>query len=102
LYVPAPCKLLDEEIARNCMVGYVGGSCSPEERVEFENHYFSCDECSAKLAIIMSLRSPSSDGEEEKTLARLAVGSEAARIAWGASMKEATTSDSGNDLRKAA
>jgi hypothetical protein len=83
------------------MVGYVGGSCSPEERVEFENHYFSCDECSAKLAIIMILRSPAGE-EEEITLASLAVGSEAARIAWGASMKEATTSDSGNDLRKAA
>jgi len=48
------------------------------------------------------LRSPASDEEEEKTLARLAAGSEAARIARAASLKEASTSDSGDDLRKAA
>ena len=92
---------MDEETARNLMVGYAGGSCSPEQRIEFENHYFSCDECSTKLAIIMSLRSPAGE-EEEITLASLAAGIEAAKIAWGASIKEAPTSDSCDDFRKAA
>jgi hypothetical protein len=83
------------------MIGYAGESCSPEQRIEFENHYFSCDECFTKLAIIMSLRSPAGEKEEIK-LASLAVGIEAAKIARGASIKEAPTSDSCDDLRKAA
>ena len=54
------------------------------------------------LVIIQDLlRSPVSE-EEEETLARLATGSEAARIARSASIKEAPTSDSCDDLRKAA
>jgi hypothetical protein len=103
LELPTPCKLLDEETARNLIVGYAGQSCSPAERVDFEVHLIACDECLTTLAIIEDLlRFPAGDEEEEKMLAHLAAGSEGARIAWNASMKEASTSDSGDDLRKAA
>jgi hypothetical protein len=84
------------------MVGYAAGSCSQAERLDFEVHLIACDECLMTLAIIQDLlRSPASV-EEEGTLARLATGSEAAKIARSASIKEAPTSDSCDDLRKAA
>jgi anti-sigma factor RsiW len=102
LYIPAPCKFLDEEIARDLMVAYVTGRCPPEERLVFEAHCLACDKCLTTLAIIEDmLGSPVSESEEE-TFAPLAAGSEAARIARGASIKEAPTSASGDDLRKAA
>ena len=84
------------------MASYAAGSCSQAERLDFEVHLIACDECLMTLAIIQDLRGSSVSEEEEETLARLATGSEAARIARSASIKEAPTSDSCNDLRKAA
>ena len=72
LELPSPCKHADDGVARNLMVSYASGSCSEEERIEFENHYLCCDECMAILAIIL----------QEKALARLRrSGMDAARTA---------------------
>jgi len=54
------------------MVSFATGSCSEEERTEFEAHCLDCDECVAILAIIL----------QEKSLMRLRqIGADAARIA---------------------
>lgn len=57
------------------MVSYATGSCSEEERDEFETHLLSCDECVAMLAILAIVL-------REKALSQpLRSGVEAARIA---------------------
>jgi hypothetical protein len=73
---------LDEEAARNLMVSFVTGTCSPAEKHDFEAHYLSCDECLTKLAVILQiLRSPISK-EEENTLPPLyTISMEAASVA---------------------
>lgn len=54
------------------MVSYTTGSCSAEEKDEFETHLLSCHECVAILAIVL----------REKASAQLhQSGVEAARIA---------------------
>jgi hypothetical protein len=54
------------------MVSYATGSCSKAERIKFETHCLSCDECVATLAIVL----------REKASARLyRSGVEAANIA---------------------
>ena len=37
------------------MVAYIAGSCSQAEKVDFESHCLSCDECLATLAIVLRL-----------------------------------------------
>ncbi len=70
--LPGPCKHADDGVARDLMVSYATGSCSKAERIEFETHCLSCDECVATLAIVL----------REKALARLyRSGMESARIA---------------------
>ena len=53
------------------MVAYIAGSCSPAEKVDFESHCLSCDECLATLAIILRLLHFPVCKEEETTLALL-------------------------------
>jgi hypothetical protein len=102
LEVPPPCKRVDGDATRDLMVAYVTNSFSPAEKLDFEIHCRVCDECSTMLAIIQDLlRSPVSE-EEEKTLARCAVGREAAGIAWRSWRTEAPTSNSCSHLREVA
>jgi len=89
--VPEPCNNADEEVARDLMVAYVTQSCSPEQRIEFENHYFSCDECFTKLAIITSLRSPHGDEESRALEALYPIGQESASIARVGTEMEVST-----------
>jgi hypothetical protein len=102
LELPAPCKRVDADAARDLMVAYVTNSFSPAEKLDFEIHCRVCDECSTMLAIIQDLLCSSVSEEEEKTLARCAVGREAAGIAWRSWRTEALTSDSYNHLREVA
>jgi len=64
------------------MVAYVTRSNTPEQRLDFETHCLSCEECLAKLAIILSLSRPPLSEEEERTLAPLyTISVEAAMVA---------------------
>lgn len=82
LQILASCKEPDEEIARERMVSYVAGTCSPLVRARFEIHYLACAECRFKLAVILRLLRSPADEEEEKALAPLlTLGLEAARRA---------------------
>jgi hypothetical protein len=82
LHVPTPCEHEDEEVARDLMVAYVTRSCAPEQGLDFETHCLSCEECLAKLAIVICLlRSPLGE-EDERALAPLyTTGVEAAMVA---------------------
>ncbi len=96
--LPEPCKREDAEAARDLIVAYVSGSCSPAERLDFEVHCITCDECLAMLMIIQDLLLSPVSEEDEKTLA----GMEAAGVAWRRLITEAVTSDPCPDLRRAA
>jgi hypothetical protein len=92
LHLPTPCKHPDKETARDLMVAYTTGSCSPAEKVDFESHCLSCDECLATLAIVLRLLHFPVGEEEETTLALLyPIGMEAARVALRAGMKVSTS-----------
>jgi hypothetical protein len=61
------------------MVAYVTRSCAPEQMLDFESHCHSCEECLAKLAILMCvLRSPLCEEDERALVALYATGVEAA------------------------
>jgi hypothetical protein len=82
LELPSPCNRADEEVARDLMVAYTAGSCSSAEKVDFESHCLSCDECLTTLAIVLRLSHFPVGEEEETTLALLyTIGMEAARVA---------------------
>ena len=92
LHLPTPCKHPDKETARDLTVAYIAGSCSPAEKVDFESHCLSCDECLATLAIVLRLLHFPVSEEEETTLALLyPIGMEAARVALKAGMKVSTS-----------
>ena len=50
----SPCSL-GEETAREMTVSYAAGTCSPEERANFESHCLICEECRSILAIVLRL-----------------------------------------------
>jgi putative zinc finger protein len=92
LRLPTPFKHPDKETTRDLMVAYTARSCSPAEKVDFESHFLSCDECLATLAIILRLLHFPVCEEEETTLALLyPIGMEAARVALRAGMKVSTS-----------
>jgi hypothetical protein len=64
------------------MVSYAAGTSSAKEKVAFENHCLSCDECLTTLAVILRLSRSPIRREEKKALAPLyPIGVEAARKA---------------------
>ena len=80
--VPSRCKNADDGVARDLMVSYAAGSCSPAERLEMESHCLSCAECLATLAIVLQLsRSPLAEEEEQALGALYPIGLKAARTA---------------------
>ncbi len=82
LQILTSCKEPDEETARERMVSYVAGTCSPLAGACFEIHCLTCAECRFKLAVVLGLLRSPADDEEEKALARLfTLGLEAARKA---------------------
>jgi hypothetical protein len=94
LHLPTPCKHPDKETARDLMVAYVAGSCSPAEKVDIESHCLSCNECLATLAIVLRLLRFPVCKEEETTLALLyPIGMEAARVALKVGMKVSTSDE---------
>jgi len=91
LQILTSCKEPDEETARERMVSYVAGTCSPLARACFEIHCFTCAECRFKLAVVFGLLRPPTNDEEEKALATLlALGLEAARRARSMARGEGT------------
>jgi hypothetical protein len=59
LYIPAPCKHLDKETARNLMGSYVAGNLAPAEKRDFQTHCLACEERrSTQALILLLLRSP--------------------------------------------
>lgn len=76
------------------MVAYVAGAYSPAEKLDFESHCLSCDECIATLAMVLRLLHFPVCKEEETTLALLyPIGMEAARVAFKAGMKVSTSGE---------
>jgi hypothetical protein len=80
--VPARCKHADDGVARDLMVSYAAGACSPAERLKMESHCLSCPECLATLAIVLRLSRFPIGKEEEQALGELyPIGLKAARTA---------------------
>jgi hypothetical protein len=69
--LPEPCKHPDKDVARNLMVSYVAGVCSPAGKRNFEDHCLSCEECCSTLAILMRLSHSPIAEEKEEALAQL-------------------------------
>jgi hypothetical protein len=87
------CKHPNKETARNIIVAYTSGVCSPAEEGDFESHCLSCGECLTTLVIILRLLHFPVGEEEGKTLALLyTIGREAARVARQELGMEASTS----------
>lgn len=73
------CKGLGEQTAREKMVSYVTGTCSPVAKTEFETHCLACSECRFIVAVVMRLLHFPADTTEKQTLAPfLLLGIEAA------------------------
>jgi hypothetical protein len=88
-----PCKHPNKETARNMIVAYTSGVCSPAEEGDFESHCLSCGECFTTLVIILRLLRFPVGEEEDKTLSTLyTIGREAARVARQELGMEASTS----------
>ncbi len=100
LQIISSCKEPDEETAREWMVSYVAGTCSPLGSACFEIHCLTCAECRFELAVVLGLLRSPADDEEEKALAPLlALGIEAARKARSMACGKGTTRK--EDFRRA-
>lgn len=75
--LPAPCKLQDED-ARNLIVSYLAGNCSPAGKRDLETHFRFCEQCQYTLVIIQELTHSTIGDEKVKALGPL--GMQAARI----------------------
>ena len=79
-HLPLPCNL-NEETARQMLVSYVAGTCSPADKTDFETHCSACHECCLMLLVVLHVLRPSTNNEEEEALASLyPIGIEAATI----------------------
>ncbi|MBO0799518.1 MAG: hypothetical protein J2P31_11915 [Blastocatellia bacterium] len=73
---------MNEIIAREKIVSYVAGTCSIEEKKEFEDHCLACRECRMFLAILLRAKYLPIDEKEKMILERLyTLGELAARLA---------------------
>jgi tetratricopeptide (TPR) repeat protein len=79
------------------MASYVAGTCTPAERAEVEEHCLNCEDCRAKLAVMLRVCFGEKAEEEEKNLAPLfSLGLEAAALArWQFSEADADSPGEG-------
>ncbi len=62
---------MNEKTAREKLVSYVAGTCSPTEKKDFEGHCLTCSECRFVLAVLLRVTYLPIDEEEKKVLERL-------------------------------
>jgi tetratricopeptide (TPR) repeat protein len=79
------------------MASYVAGTCTAAERAEVEEHCLNCEDCRAKLAVMLRVCYGERREEEERHLAPLfSLGLEAAALArWQFSEADADSSAEG-------